>query len=534
VFLQQVKKLEIKTFVFDFIKLYNNKVDSRFSIKNLYLLNLLHFVVYLLILVNKMIYCSTRDNSNKVNSMEAVLKGLADDGGLYVPESLPKLEINFEELCKMTYQELTAYVLNAILPDFGEDSIRYCVNDGYDNKFDVPTCVDVKKIEGEYFLELFHGPTSAFKDMALCVLPRLMACASQALGNSNKIVILTATSGDTGKAALEGFAGAKGTEIFVFYPNEGVSEIQKIQMATQEGDNVHVCGITGNFDDAQTAVKKAFQNLSIEGYTFSSANSINIGRLAPQIAYYFWAYICLVKSGDLKAGDKLNFSVPTGNFGDILAGWIAKKMGLPIGKLLCASNKNNVLTEFFETAVYNKNRAFYVTASPSMDILVSSNLERLLFYASGCNGEYVKALMNNLNEKGQFEITKEMLEIIRSDFDFGFVEDEDCFDSIKNVFEKSDYLMDTHTAVAYSCARNIYKNNPCVVLSTANPYKFSPAIIKALGGKTETGFNAMDKLLEMSKVAVPKALSSLKTKIVLHKDVIDACEIENYITGKLV
>ena len=477
-------------------------------------------------------YLSTRNKDNVTNCLHAVIKGLAEDGGLFVPESLPKAQLSEEKLCSMTYDELCSYILFKLLPEFGGESLKRIVKDGYSGKFSSEERVQVRHTKGYSFLELYHGPTSAFKDMALCLLPRLLTAANKLTGDPNKVMILTATSGDTGKAALEAFADVPGTGITVFYPSEGVSDIQKLQMETQEGKNVRVCAIKGNFDDAQSGVKKAFEEVSIEGVELGSANSINIGRLTPQVAYYFYAYGRMVKDGKISFGEELNFAVPTGNFGDILAGWIAKRMGLPVGRLLCASNENRILTDFLETGLYDRRRDFYLTASPSMDILISSNLERLLFYALGCDDEKLRSLMKDLSEKGYYEAPKDVMEYIRADFDGASANDDEAFAGIKELWESEEYLMDTHTAVAYACAKKATDKLPgkTVVLSTASPYKFAPSVLKALGEEVPSDcFEAMEKLEAVTGVPQPSRLKGLRSKEVLHKDIIDPKDLINYV-----
>lgn len=468
-------------------------------------------------------YVSTRNRNLIINSCEAVYAGIAPDGGLFVPEQIPKLDIPLSDITNMNYRELATKIINTMLPDFGFETISKCVIDGYSGKFNVPECVKLVNFENLSFLELYHGPTAAFKDMALCILPRLVVAAASILNKKEKTVILTATSGDTGKAALEGFKDVPNTDIIVFYPEKGVSDVQKLQMQTQLGNNVYICGVNGNFDDAQSGVKKAFKELSIKGLHFSSANSINVGRLVPQICYYFYSYGQLVKNNIIKLGEKLNFSVPTGNFGDILAGWFAKKMGLPVGKLLCASNKNNILSDFIKTGIYDCRRPFFTTVSPSMDILISSNLERLLYYASGCNSDYIKELMNQLAENKFFKVKKDVLEAIQKDFDCDWANEEQCLQEINKLWTDKGYLIDTHTAVASYCAEKTYKE-PCVILSTANPYKFSSSILRALGSSGE-GFEAINLLNSITNVPIPGSLSDLKDRPVRFKETVNPDEI---------
>lgn len=475
-------------------------------------------------------YISTRNRKNVTDSLHAVIKGLAEDGGLFVPSEIPEAKLSEEQLLSLDYDGLVMHILGLLLPGYGEEEIREIVTEGYRDKFDVPDRVALKHTAKCSFLELYHGPTSAFKDMALCLLPRLLTAANRLTGNPDKVMILTATSGDTGKAALEAFADVPDTGITVFYPAGGVSDIQKLQMQTQEGKNVRVCGIEGNFDDAQTGVKKAFEEVHVKGVSLGSANSINIGRLTPQVAYYFYAYAQMIRDGKLSYGEKLNFSVPTGNFGDILAGWIAKKMGLPVGRLLCASNRNRILTDFLSTGVYDRRREFYLTASPSMDILISSNLERLLFYGLGMDDEALRTLMGDLSGKGFFEAPYELMEFIRNDFDGASSDDREAFNAIRRLWEQEHYLIDTHTAVAYACAEKAATPGKTVVLSTASPYKFASSVLEAIGEKvSEDCFEAMDKLEDITGVPQPPRLKSLKEKAALHKDVIAPERINEYV-----
>lgn len=444
-------------------------------------------------------YQSTRSKV-ELTDKQAVLKGIADDGGLFV---LPEIKrINVAEVLKLDYQGMAKKVMSHLLPGL-ESTINNSVN-AYEKKFDNKEITPVKKVGDVNVLELWHGPTAAFKDVALVQLPYFISEAKNAEGISANVSILTATSGDTGKAALEGFSNVQGTDITVFFPHGGVSEMQRLQMVTQEGNNVRVCAVKGNFDDCQRGVKEAFKLNDGRKY-LSSANSINIGRLVPQVVYYFYAYS--------KCGfDGVNFVVPTGNFGDILAGYIAKKMGLPIGKLICASNGNNVLYDFLSTGVYDKRREFLKTQSPSMDILVSSNLERLLFYASGCDEKYVARLMTDLNEKGYYKISDEVLKEIRKDFDTSCCMEDECTRTIGRVYNETNYVIDPHTAVAYSAA-----HSGDIVLSTASPFKFPKAVSDAIG----------KDLLSLG-IEQPKGLVGLDKKEVLHKDVIETNEIVEY------
>lgn len=481
-----------------------------------------------------LIYKSTRNDNETVTASQAILYGLAKESGLYVPSYIPKLDVPLEELSGKTYQETAYEVLKLFLMDFTEEELKYCIENAYDSKFDCEEIAPVVKKDGANYLELFHGSTIAFKDMALSILPYLLTTAAKKNQVKNEIVILTATSGDTGKAALAGFADVPGTKIIVFYPKNGVSPIQEKQMVTQKGSNTHVVGITGNFDDAQTGVKKMFsdeafgEKLNQAGYQFSSANSINIGRLVPQIAYYVYAYGTLVKNGEVTCGEPMNVVVPTGNFGNILAAYYAKLMGTPIQKLICASNENKVLFDFFQTGRYDRNREFMVTTSPSMDILISSNLERLIYKIGGESGEKNKALMNALAKDGVYEITEEMKEKL-SDFWGGYATEAETAEVIKEVYDKTGYIMDTHTAVAAKVYKT-YKNatndtTPVVIASTASPYKFTRSVMHAIDPVYDAkgDFELVDELNRISQVPVPRAIEEIRTAPVLHNTV---CETE--------
>ncbi|MCY7213262.1 threonine synthase [Streptococcus anginosus] len=483
-----------------------------------------------------LVYQSTRDANNKVTASQAILQGLATDGGLFTPISYPQMELDFTKLKDASYQEVAKLILSAFLDDFTDQELDDCINNAYDSKFDTPEIAPLVKLNGQYNLELFHGSTIAFKDMALSILPHLMTTAAKKHGLKNKIVILTATSGDTGKAAMAGFADVPGTEIIVFYPKDGVSKVQELQMTTQTGDNTHVVAIEGNFDDAQTNVKRMFndaalrERLAAHKLQFSSANSMNIGRLVPQIVYYVYAYAQLVKTGQIVAGDKINFTVPTGNFGNILAAYYAKQIGLPVGKLICASNENNVLTDFFKTHVYDKKRSFKVTSSPSMDILVSSNLERLIFHLLGNNAEKTADLMKSLNQHGQYELTDfdpDILELFAAEY----ATEAETAAEIKRVYEVSDYIEDPHTAVA-SAVYQKYRTatgdeTTTVVASTASPYKFPVVAVEAVTGQTGlSDFEALVKLHEISGVAVPSAVTNLETVQVRHKTTVAADQMQ--------
>ena len=466
-----------------------------------------------------MLYHSTRSKETCVDSAQAVLNGLAPDGGLYMPEQLPQLDV--QSCLQKSTIGMAEMIIGAILPDIPEMDVL--ANRAYSGKFETeeltPT-VDTGKFT---VLELFRGPTSAFKDVALCMLPQLLTKAKSTKGMNEDIMILTATSGDIGKAALEGFKDVDGIRICVFYPHGGVSAVQRAQMVTQEGKNVAVCAVEGNFDDAQTGVKNIFA-AGVPGKCLSSANSINIGRLAPQITYYFKAYADLLARGQIKMGDKVNFSVPTGNFGDILAGYLAKKIGLPVGKLICASNANNVLTDFIRTGTYDRRRPLYKTTSPSMDILVSSNLERLLYLMSGDTG-LVASLMKQLNTDGIYTVPEDLKQAIAAEFWAGCCDDEGAKKTIAKVWKEQGYLCDTHTAAGWAVADEYVAatgdNAPMVVLSTASPYKFPAAVLAALeDSDLADEWQQMDRLAELTGVPVPKNLQGLQQRKELHTDVI--------------
>ena len=484
----------------------------------------------------ELMYASTRDANEKVTASEAILKGLAKDGGLYVPTTIPTLDVELDALAKMSYQETAYEVLKRFLTDFTEEELKHCINAAYDSKFDTEEIAPLVDADGAYYLELFHGPTIAFKDMALSILPHLLITAARKNQVKNDIVILTATSGDTGKAALAGFAGVKGTKIIVFYPKNGVSPIQEKQMVTQKGANTYVVGITGNFDDAQTAVKKMFNDhemaaeLDQAGFQFSSANSINIGRLVPQIVYYVYAYATLVRDGKIKDGQEINVVVPTGNFGNILAAYYAKQMGLPIHKLICASNENRVLYDFFRTGTYDRKRDFILTTSPSMDILISSNLERLIYRLTGENAEKCAELMKSLSEGGEYTITEEMKAQL-GDFYGNFCSEEETANTISEIYKDSNYVIDTHTAVAAGVYKKYVSETddhlPTVIASTASPYKFTRSVMDALGEdhKDLDDFGLVDALSALSKVPVPRAVEEIRTAPVLHDKVVDAVDM---------
>ena len=483
----------------------------------------------------ELMYQSTRSEGTKVTASQAILKGLADDGGLFVPVNIPKLDVSLEDISKMTYQETAYEVMKLFFTDFTENELKTCIERAYDSKFDTKEIAPLVKKSDAYYLELFHGATIAFKDMALSILPHLLTTSAKKNNIKNEIVILTATSGDTGKAALAGFADVEGTSIIVFYPKNGVSKIQERQMVTQKGANTKVVGITGNFDDAQSGVKAMFNNKELakvmdgHGYQFSSANSINIGRLVPQVVYYVYSYTRLLANGDIKAGEKVNFVVPTGNFGNILAAFYAKNMGVPVGKLICASNENKVLYDFFETGVYDRNREFILTSSPSMDILISSNLERLIFRIAGDDAKKTAEMMDALKTTGKYTITDEMKAKL-ADFTGGWASEEDTAKEIKRVFDETGYVMDTHTAVA-SSVYHTYKektndDTKTIIASTASPYKFGTSVMSAIDKKYEgmDDFALIDELCKTSGVKIPNAVEEIRTAPVLHDTV---CETED-------
>lgn len=488
----------------------------------------------------EILYKSTRSDSAPVKASEAILKGLANDGGLFVPTSLPKLSLSMEELSEMNYQEVAYEVMRLFLTDFTEEELKHCISCAYDSKFDVEEIAPLAEAKGVYYLELFHGATIAFKDMALSILPHLLTTSAKKNNVKNDIVILTATSGDTGKAALAGFADVPGTKIIVFYPKNGVSPIQEKQMVTQKGANTHVVGIRGNFDDAQTGVKKLFadtklaEEMASKGFQFSSANSINIGRLVPQVVYYVYAYTRLLANGKLTSGEKINVVVPTGNFGNILAAYYAKNMGVPIQKLICASNDNKVLYDFFQTGTYDRNREFILTASPSMDILISSNLERLIYKIAGSDFAANADRMKALNEKGSYDITDEMKKEL-ADFRGGYATEEETFAFIKELYEDCGYVVDTHTAVAGVVCEKYQKETEdttkTVVASTASPYKFTRSVMNAIDPKYDsmTDFELVDELCRISGVEVPKAIEEIRTAPVLHNTVCEKEEMKDVV-----
>ena len=477
----------------------------------------------------EILYRSTRSNA-VASASQAILKGLSEDGGLFVPEKIPALDKTLQELSTMTYQEVAYEVMKLFLTDFTEEELKNCIANAYDSKFDTEVIAPLAEAGGAYYLELFHGKTIAFKDMALSILPHLMITSAKKNHADKDIVILTATSGDTGKAALAGFADVPGPNIIVFSPKNGASPIQEKQMVTQKGDNTLVVGIHGNFDDAQTGVKKLFSDKDLEkemadkGYQFSSANSINIGRLVPQIVYYVYAYAQLLAEGKIAADEKINVAVPTGNFGNILAAFYAKNMGLPINKLICASNENKVLYDFFSTGEYDRNRDFVLTSSPSMDILISSNLERLIYRIAGDDPVKTEALMKALSGEGKYEITSEMREKL-DDFYGNFAKEEEAFGKIKALYEDTGYVIDTHTAVA-SAVYDKYKASTgdkdtlTVIASTASPFKFARSVMQAVdpkyGDAAWGDFELVDELSKLANVEVPEAVEEIRSAPVRH------------------
>jgi threonine synthase len=486
--------------------------------------------------VEKVLYKSTRGGESNVSSAQAILKGIAEDGGLFVPDAIPLLSEKLEDIINLDYKQLAYVIMSKFFTDFTESELKECIEGAYNDKFDCEEIAPVKKAGKEFYLELYHGPTLAFKDMALTILPYLLKTAVKKQKLDKEVVILTATSGDTGKAALEGFTDVEGIKIIVFFPRDGVSEVQKKQMTTHTGSNTFVVGIRGNFDDAQNGVKEIFNDESFlklmeeNNYIFSSANSINIGRLIPQVVYYFYAYAQLCRAGEICLGEKINFVVPTGNFGNILAAYLAKEMGLPINKLVCASNENKVLFDFMNSGVYDRRREFVTTISPSMDILISSNLERLLFFISGNNANLVKELMSSLNQEGSYGILDSMKNELK-DFYGAYSSEVETKEGIYQVYDNDDYLIDTHTAVAYA-AYNKYHDNTgdelkSVIVSTASPYKFTYSVMTSLDEKYKE-FDDFELIKKMSKFTggkVPEAIKEIEKKPVIHKTVCDKEEM---------
>lgn len=493
-----------------------------------------------------MFYTSTRGNQ-KIESAQAIACGIASDGGLYVPVSFPKLSITeLSDLISCDYQRRATTVLSKFLTDFSNDELAVCVQKAYQNTFDDNNPAPVVELtSGVNILELWHGPTCAFKDLALQLLPFLLTAATKKVAPDKTIVILVATSGDTGKAALEGFADVPNTEIIVFFPCNGVSDMQKLQMTTQYGGNVTVCSVNGNFDDAQSGVKAIFadkemrQLLAQHNLEFSSANSINFGRLVPQIVYYVSAYCDMVRTRKIEFGDKINVAVPTGNFGNILAAYYAKQMGVPIKKFICASNNNCVLTDFFNTGIYNRKREFFTTISPSMDILISSNLERLLYHLAGSDSALISQWMKELKETGCYKITPELHEQLRQEFYGGFCDELQTKKIIGEMFHKYGYLCDTHTAVALHVQQQYYHSTgdqtPCLVASTASPFKFAPAVLSAVCNETISGsdFEIVEKLSSVTNCQIPEPLAKLRTLPVLHRNNIDKADMHSFIQNTL-
>ena len=492
----------------------------------------------------EVLYRSTRGNEESVSASKAILEGLASDGGLFVPQALPSFDKTLDEFAQMDYRQTAYEVMKLLLTDFTEEELRYCIDKAYDDKFDTEAIAPLAEVKNAWYLELFHGPTIAFKDMALSILPYLMTTAAKKNQIKNEIVILTATSGDTGKAALAGFADVPGTRIMVFYPKDGVSPIQEKQMVTQTGANTRVIGIHGNFDDAQSGVKKLFADKELaawmeeRGYQFSSANSINIGRLVPQICYYVYAYAQLLKDGKITEGEKINVVVPTGNFGNILAAFYAKNMGLPIDKLICASNDNKVLYDFFRTGTYDRNREFVLTTSPSMDILISSNLERLIYRIAGNDADKNRELMNALSGNGKYEITEEMKAQL-ADFYGNFASEAETAAEIRRLYEKCGYVIDTHTAVAsavygkYVVETGDHKTT--VIASTASPFKFTRSVMDAIDIKYDAmgDFELVDELSKIAKVKVPNAIEEIRTAPVLHDTQCDVDKMKDTVKSFL-
>ena len=484
-------------------------------------------------------YQSTRGRETGVPASMAILKGLAEDGGLFMPTEIPELDVPMEKLGTMTYQETAYEVMKLFLTDYSPEDLKDCITKAYDSKFDTEEIAPLAKADGAYFLELYHGSTIAFKDMALSILPHLMTTAAKKNRVDKEIVVLTATSGDTGKAAMAGFADVPGTRIIVFYPKDGVSKVQELQMRTQKGANTNVVAINGNFDDAQTGVKKLFGDKSLEalleskGFQFSSANSINIGRLVPQIVYYVYAYARLLANEEIAGGEQINVVVPTGNFGNILAAYFAKRMGVPIKTLICASNDNKVLYDFFTTGTYDRKRDFILTNSPSMDILISSNLERLIYLSTGCDARANKALMQDLSVKGSYTVTEDMRAFM-SDFAGGFATQEENAAAIKRIFDSTGYLIDTHTGVAAAVYGDYRAKSgdtaKTVIASTASPYKFSDSVMEAIAGpesiRGKDGFEVVDALSSLCGVDVPAAVEEIRHAPIRHNTECDVDKME--------
>jgi len=497
--------------------------------------------------MNDIFYTSTRSDTEKIASAQAIIKGIAPDGGLYVPERIPVIDVPFSELVKMDYRQLSLYIMSKFLTDFTHEELDFCISHAYDKKFDNALIAPLVKVDKMFFLELYHGATAAFKDMALSVLPYLLTTALKKSGIKKEIVILAATSGDTGKAALESFSDVAGTKVIVFYPDGKVSPIQERQMTTQEGENTFVCAIEGNFDDAQTGVKNIFSDKDFndlaekKNYQFSSANSINIGRLIPQVAYYVYAYLRLMQAGEIVEGEEINVVVPTGNFGNILASYYAREMGLPIRRFICASNENNVLYDFINTGVYNKNRKLKLTASPSMDILVSSNLERLVYDLCNKDSSKLSTLFDSLAKTGTFSIDESMMDKLVL-FWGGYATETQTFEAIGQAYRDHKYLIDTHSAVGYYVYKDYLESTSdrtkTVIVSTASPFKFPGSVLKAINGDFPSNesldeFEMLLKLSEMTGIKIPKSLEGIGEKQILHDSVCSLGGMKQFIARVL-
>jgi len=474
-------------------------------------------------------YNSTRGQAPSMNVCSAIIKGIASDKGLYVPEKFPRIENSWEELSRLGYKELAQLVLAPYLPEFSEEELKACLDGAYDGKYAAEEIVPVKKAGGAWFLELYHGPTAAFKDMALQLMPWLLTKSMEKQHEDKTVVILVSTSGDTGTAALKGFENVPKTRIVVFFPDGAVSPVQERQMRTASGSNASVFSILGNFDDAQTTQKQILSDQELlarmaeKGYTFSAANSMNVGRLLPQIVYYVWGYAQLVAKGAVKSGDPVNICVPSGNFGNILSAYYAMRMGVPVKRLICASNKNKVLTDFINTGTYDANREFFVTNSPSMDILISSNLERLLYHLAGNDAEEVRSLMDQLSKNGKYTVGSRVKEGLDGLFSAGFADEDEIIASIGKLYKEDAYLMDTHTAVGYKVwkdyAEKTGDDTPCLIASTASPFKFAAAIAEAIGtGQGKDAFDTLDRLEKATGLDVPQGLKGLRERCIIHKE----------------
>ena len=484
-----------------------------------------------------MIYKSTRGNAPDMNVCQAIIKGIAADKGLYVPAEFPKLSADWEKLSKLGYKELAQTVLAPYLPEFSAEELKACIDGAYDGKYSAEEIVPVKKAGGAWFIELYHGPTAAFKDMALQLMPWLLTASIKKEHEDKTVVILVSTSGDTGTAALKGFENVPGTQIVVFFPDGAVSPVQEQQMRTASGNNAHVFSILGNFDDAQTTQKQILSDpelaaeMAEKGYTFSAANSMNVGRLIPQIVYYVWGYAQLVAKGEIKAGDPVNICVPSGNFGNILSAYYAMRMGVPVKRFICASNKNKVLTDFINTGTYDVNREFYVTNSPSMDILVSSNLERLLYHLAGEDSAEIRSLMDQLSENGRYTVGSRVKEGLQELFEAGFADEPQIISAIGELYKTENYLMDTHTAVGYKVwkdyAEKTGDTTPVLIASTASPYKFAKDVADSIGiGQGTDPFDTIEKLNEATGSPVPEGLKDLRSRRIIHTESIKREEMK--------